>query len=91
MKLTDETLREMIIQVMTELGLLMPYPLKAEPVGNEDPPPLNESNLSQKLYFLLSKISDKERSNLFRRFGYFTSNQLLSQLSSLKKAEKGDF
>ena len=91
MKLTHDKLKELIIQVMTDYDLLLPLPLDAEPKNTEDPPLINESNLSQKLYFLLSKISDKERSNLFRRFGYFTSNQLLSQLSSLKKAEKGDF
>ena len=92
MKLTDDKLKELIIQVMEDLGLLMPLPLDAEPKGNEDPPVLKEnSSLEQKLFYLLSKISDKQRSNLFRRFGYFTSNQLLTQLSSLKKAEKGDF
>ena len=42
MKLTDDKLKELIIQVMEDLGLLMPLPLDAEPKGNEDPPVLKE-------------------------------------------------
>ena len=57
MKLTDDKLKELIIQVMEDLGLLMPLPLDAEPKGNEDPPVLKEnSSLEQKLFYLLSKM-----------------------------------
>ena len=92
MELTTDTLKELINQVLTDYGLLLPLPMDAEPDGKESPGVIRENqSLNQKLFYLLSKISDKERANLFRRFGYFTSSQLLNQLSQLKKAEKGQF
>ena len=51
MKLTPEHLKDLIKQeldvFLQDLGLLLPYPLQAEPVGNEDPPKLLESKQSK--------------------------------------------
>jgi len=96
MKLTPSTLKDLIQQVYLEAFAELldseDFELPAEPVGNEDPPGtiLSEELKLNKIYKILVMLSSTERSQLFRRFGYYTGKHLLNQLNNIKKAEKGD-
>lgn len=95
--LTESKLIELIKQVYLEAfnDLLSEEPaLLAEPEFVGDIPTnltesVKEPGLSH-LIQILSKLEESERARLFRRFGYYTSQQLLQHLSNIKKAEKGN-
>ena len=101
MKLTESKLRDLITQVYLDAfnDLVEEEPiLLAEPQApNEDPPSELEANAivsegnqpMTKLINILNTLSPDERKRLFGRFGYYTGEHLLSQLNSIKKAEKG--
>ena len=95
MKLTPEHLKDLIKQeldaLLQDLGLLLPYPLQAEPVGHEDPPELLESKQSkvQLASKLINMMTDHEQDTLFRHYGRFTWATLLQRFRELKAAEKG--
>lgn len=95
MKLTPEHLKDIVKQeldaLLQDLGLLLPYPLQAEPVGNEDPPELLEGkkNKVQIASQIINTMSDQEQDALFRHYGRFTWATLLQRFRELKSAEKG--
>ena len=79
--------------------------LPAEPsFDNEDPPNTSSGALSRrdltegrispdqrsKIMKLVSMLSPEDRAYVFRRYGYYTMNQMLKHLNSVKRAEKGD-
>jgi hypothetical protein len=95
MKLTPEHLKDIVKQeldaLLQDLGLLLPYPLQDEPVGNEDPPELLEGkkNKVQIASQIINTMTDEEQGQLFRHYGRFTWATLLQRFRELKSAEKG--
>jgi DNA-directed RNA polymerase sigma subunit (sigma70/sigma32) len=97
MQLTKQTLKQLIAAAYDEaienLTAEEPTILLAEPVFDEDPPQLEEVAMNQssinRLAALIGKLQPEERTRLMARFGYFTSQYLLNQLSKIKQAEKG--
>lgn len=104
MQLTEHKLKTMITQVYLEAfeDLINEEPaLIEEPQSSFELPPselkpdlviseASQSSTIQKLHQLLASLEPDERKRLFRSFGYYTGQHLLSQLNSIKKAEKGD-
>ena len=100
--LTTQGLKELIIQVLEDYSLIMPYPneekLTAEPTAHELPPINEASKREQKIINVLNQISPDERDKLFGRYGYVKrsalsksiSKNILQNISDLKRAEKGD-
>ena len=101
MELTPEKLKELILQCLQDYELLLPLPLDAEPIQDEDPPELlGESvEIQEKLFSVLSKMKPEDRDSLFRRFGYISkvkaskqlTQNILTNLSNIKQAEKGNY
>ena len=99
-KLTTQGLKDLIIQVLEDYSLIMPYPgderLMAEPVEHE-PPPIMESR-QDKIVSILQALNPKELDSLLMRFGYAKrtalsksiSKNILQNISNIKRAEKGD-
>ena len=100
--LTTQGLKDLIIQVLEDYSLIMPYPneekLTAEPTAHELPPINEASKREQKIINVLNQISPDERDKLFGRYGYVKrsalsksiSKNILQNISDLKRAEKGD-
>jgi hypothetical protein len=90
MKLTPQTLKDMIITVMTDLDLLLPLPLEMEPKGTEDPPEdiLSESR-TQSILDALNALQPDDRARIFNRFNYYEINQILSRINQIQQATKG--
>ena len=95
MNVTEEQLRtivrEEIENVLADLGMLMPYPLDAEPI--------NEGKVVSKLIQLMRKASSEDRKAVFHHFGFYSRSEISSEItrnvlrniSNLKLAEKGSF
>jgi len=94
--LTKETLKQLIAaaydEAFDQLSNDEPI-LLAEPVFDEDSPQLEEVAMPQssinRLAALIAKLQPEERTRLMSRFGYYTGQYLLNQLSKIKQAEKG--
>jgi hypothetical protein len=94
MNLTKELLKTAIEEVLIDMELMLPYPLKAEPGMTST---LNEG-VEDKIVGLLQKISSQDRDSIFKRFGYekrskiskSISKNILQNISDIKRAEKGD-
>ena len=102
MKLSTPILKDLIQQVYLEAfedlindpELDLP-PLPAEPSSsNEDPPDIITEQLTpaqkSKIEKLLSMLSAEDRAFIFRKYGYYTTKNLLLQLNQMKRAEKGE-
>jgi len=95
MQLTKQTLKQLIAaaydEAFDQLSNDEPI-LLAEPVFDEDPPleevAMNQSSINR-LAVLIGKLQPEERTRLMARFGFYTSEYLLNQLSKIKQAEKG--
>jgi len=96
MQLTKQSLYQLISaaydEAFDQLSNEEPI-LLAEPVFDEDPPQLDEVAMPQssinRLAVLIGKLQPEERTRLMARFGFYTSEYLLNQLSKIKQAEKG--
>lgn len=101
MNIDDKTLKDIIRQeieaVLTDLELLMPHPLQAEPPVRlpltDSQKKLKEStgkrSKLQLANSLINSMTDAERDQLFRHHRRFTWNSLLKMLAQVKTAEKG--
>ena len=97
-KLTAQMLRDMILQVLEDVGHISPYPLAAEPPASnptQEPPEdlvLGESKreLSDvtKAIMLIQRMDDDERSRVFGRFNVQTYDQFLQALAKYERAKK---
>ena len=100
--LTTQGLKELIIQVLEDYSLIMPYPneerLTAEPRAHELPPINEASERENKIVSILQALNPKELDSLLMRFGYAKrtalsksiSKNILQNISNIKRAEKGD-
>lgn len=90
MKLTHDQLiaiiKQEIDETLTDLGLLLPLPLEAEPISEANEPKRNKVQLAQRL---INTMTDREKDALFRSFSRFTWDTLLARFSEMKAAEKG--
>lgn len=99
MKLTQTKLKDLIQQVyldsFADLAAEEESPLLVEPESNEPPPALEDSiteskeSTIAKVTRALQHLEPHERKKIFSRFGFYSSQHLLSQLNAIKKAEKG--
>ena len=98
--LTSKSLKQLISDVLENAlkdtedtfgDKLLAEPTETHPDPPEDPlvEIQNKNTTMNKVIAVLNKLSDEERALAFRRFGYFTSNHLLKQLSLMKQADKG--
>ena len=99
-----DLIQQVYLEAFAELLDSEDFELPAEPVGNEDPPNTSSGVLSRvdltegkispdqrsKIMKLVSMLSPEDRAYVFRRYGYYTMNQMLKHLNSVKRAEKGD-
>ena len=88
MKLTPQTLKDMILACLEDYNLLLPLPM--EPEGTEDPPEdiLNESR-TQSILDALNALQPDNRARIFNRFNYYEINQILSRINQIQQATKG--
>lgn len=98
-KVTAEMLKELIHQVMDEMGITDTAPLPAEPpVDNPtEPPPtgtgfINEAKKQADpvglAVRLLLKMDDEQQQKVFRRFGRQTYDEFLQALAKYERAKK---
>ena len=90
MKLTPQILKDMIMNVLSDLDLLLPLPLEMEPIGAEDPPQdiLTESK-TQSILDALNSLQPDDRARIFNRFNYYHINQILRRINQIQQATKG--
>ena len=90
MKLTPQILKDMIMNVLSDLDLLLPLPLEMEPIGAEDPPQdiLTESK-TQSILDALNSLQPDDRARIFNRFNYYQLNQILNRINQIQQATKG--
>ena len=90
MKLTPQILKDMIMNVLTDLDLLLPLPLEMEPIATENPPDdiLTESK-TQSILDALNSLQPDDRARIFNRFGYYQLTQLLNRINQIQQATKG--
>ena len=90
MKLTPQILKDMIMNVLSDLDLLLPLPLEMEPEGTENPPDdlLIESK-TQSILDALNALQPDERARIFNRFNYYQLNQILNRINQIQQATKG--
>ena len=98
MPITEQDLKAIIRQeieeVMTDLGLLMPYPLEVEPGGTEEPPllqgHLNERKVNlSRIIKILNALDDEQRERIFSHFKRYRMDTLIRTIDSITKASKG--
>ena len=97
-KLTAQMLRDMILQVLEDMGQIMPYPLAAEPPRDnptQDPPEdiilgENKRDVSDvtKAIILIQNMNDEERLRVFERFNVQTYDQFLRAVGKYERAKK---
>jgi len=97
MNITEDALRQIvrdeITAVLTDLGMLLPLPLDAEPA------PLVEGNQTDKIIKVLKRIGNERRTEIFNRFGFYSRSQLsgeitknvLTNISNINQAQKGNY
>ena len=99
MKLTHQTIKDIILQVLEEMDLILPLPLKAEPTyQGEEPPEVIRESVEEKLFSVLERMKPDIRDSLFRRFGYVKKSDLsadiqatvLKNISNINRAQKGN-
>ena len=97
MQLTKLKLKQLIAaaydEAFDQLSNDEPILLSEPTFDGEEPPQLEEVAIPQssinRLAVLISKLQPEERARLMARFGFYTSQYLLNQISKLKQAEKG--
>jgi len=99
MPITEQDLKAIIRQeieeVMTDLGLLMPYPLDAEPGGTDEEPPLLQGHLNERkvnlsrIIKILNALDDEQRERIFSHFKRYRMDALIKTIDSITKASKG--
>ena len=71
-----------------------PLPLFASPAeptpALEDPPAILQESVDAKLMKVLNQLPRERRKVIFNRFGYYTQNALLRNISNTQKATKGN-
>ena len=97
-KLTAQMLRDMILQVLEDVGQISPYPLAAEPPASnptQEPPEdlvLGEGKQEisdvTKAIVMIQRLDDNERSRVFARFNVQTYDQFLRALAKYERAKK---
>lgn len=99
MELTPEKLKELVLQVLEDMNLILPLPLQAEPTSpGQDPPEIIRETVEEKLFSVLQRMKETQRKSLFARFGYVKRNDLsaemtqsiLKNISNINRAQKGD-
>ena len=99
MELTPEKLKELVLQVLEDMNLILPLPLQAEPTSpGQDPPEIIRETVEEKLFSVLQRMKETQRKSLFARFGYVKRNELsaemtqsiLKNISNINRAQKGD-
>lgn len=76
-------IRQEIDAVLTDLGLILPLPLEAEPeVINE------EQNRVSKMVAILNKLEASERERIFTAFKRYTFQHFLKQIRAYELAKK---
>jgi hypothetical protein len=99
MELTPEKLKELVVQVLEDMNLILPLPLQAEPTSpGQDPPEIIRETVEEKLFSVLQRMKETQRKSLFARFGYVKRNDLsaemtqsiLKNISNINRAQKGD-
>tara|TARA_R110000851_G_scaffold218503_2_gene371424 strand:- start:157 stop:453 length:297 start_codon:yes stop_codon:yes gene_type:complete len=94
-QLTTPTLKALISQVLQDafydLQNEFPDELPAEPTpALEDPPAILQESVDAKLMKVLNQLPRERRKVIFNRFGYYTQNALLRNISNTQKATKGN-
>jgi hypothetical protein len=99
MELTPEKLKELVLQVLEDMNLILPLPLQAEPTSpGQEPPEIIQETVEEKLFSVLQRMKETQRKSLFARFGYVKRNELsaemtqsiLKNISNINRAQKGD-
>ena len=99
MELTPEKLKELVLQVLEDMNLILPLPLQAEPTSpGQEPPEIIQETVEEKLFSVLQRMKETQRKSLFARFGYVKRNDLsaemtqsiLKNISNINRAQKGD-
>jgi hypothetical protein len=99
MKLTHQTIKDIILQVLEDMDLILPLPLKAEPTSpGEEPPEVIQESVEEKIMSVLLKMKPERRASIFNRFGFVKQadvtakiqSNILKNISNINRAQKGD-
>jgi hypothetical protein len=98
MPITEQDLKTIIRQeierTLTDMGMIMPYPLEHEPAQGEEPPELilgqlNEGVDLSRVIKILNALDDRMRERIFRHFRRYSMDTLIITMDKISKASKG--
>ncbi len=93
MPITEQDLKTIIRQeierTLTDMGMIMPYPLEHEPSQDEDPPELNEGVDLSRVIKILNALDENMRERIFRHFRRYSMDTLIITMDKIEKASKG--
>ena len=100
MPITEQDLRAIIRReietTLTDLGMILPYPLEKEPSSDEDPPDdlllgtLHEGrNAVSRIIKVLNALDERSRERIFRHFRRYSMETLIHTMDRISKASKG--
>lgn len=98
-KVTADMLKQLIHQVMDEMGITDTAPLPAEPAADNptEPPPTETGFITETkkqtdpvslAIRLILKLDDEQQQKVFRRFGRQTYDEFLNALAKYERAKK---
>ena len=99
MPITEQDLRAIIRReietTLQDLGMLMPYPLEAEPQHSEEPDEelllsrLNEGVDTGRIIRILNALPAETRERIFNHYKRYSLESLIKTLDRITKASKG--